>query len=84
MLTLEGEILREFPMRDADVRAAYTILKDCGALVTSYVRGATTEGYPEDWDLEQLWTALRQLYPVGVTVEQLEEQSGGGRAGLTG
>ncbi len=52
-------------------------------VIASYVRGATTEGYPEDWDLEQLWTALRQLYPVGVTVEQLEEQSGGGRAGLT-
>ncbi|MBM3688927.1 MAG: preprotein translocase subunit SecA [Actinobacteria bacterium] len=52
-------------------------------VVAGYVRGATTEGYPEDWDLEQLWTALGQLFPVGVTVEQLEEQSGGGRAGLT-
>ena len=52
-------------------------------VIASYVRGATAEGYPEDWDLEQLWTALRQLYPVGVTVEQLEEQSGAGRAGVT-
>ena len=52
-------------------------------VIAGYVRGATTEGYPEDWDLEQLWTALRQLYPVQVTVEQLEEQSGGGRSGLT-
>ena len=34
-------------------------------VVTGYVEGATAEGYPEDWDLDQLWTALRTLYPVG-------------------
>ena len=51
--------------------------------VAGYVRSATADGYPEDWDLEQLWTALRQLYPVGVTIEQVEEESGGGRAGLS-
>ncbi|MGI9196955.1 MAG: preprotein translocase subunit SecA [Candidatus Nanopelagicales bacterium] len=52
-------------------------------VVTEYVRTATSEGYAEDWDLEQLWTALRQLYPVGVAIEELEQQSGGGRSGLT-
>ena len=52
-------------------------------VVTGYVTAATAEGYPEDWDLDQLWTALGQLYPVGVTVAELEEQSGSGRAGLT-
>ncbi len=46
-------------------------------VVTAYVTGATADGYPEDWDLEQLWTALKTLYPVGVSVEQLEEESGG-------
>ena len=51
--------------------------------VTGYVRAATSEGYPESWDLDQLWTALKQLYPVGVTVEDLEDRSGGGRAGLS-
>ncbi|MEZ5117133.1 MAG: preprotein translocase subunit SecA [Candidatus Nanopelagicales bacterium] len=51
--------------------------------VEGYVRTATTEGYPEDWDLEQLWTALGQLYPVGVTIEEMEERSGGDRHGLT-
>ena len=51
--------------------------------VTGYVQAATAEGYPESWDLTQLWTALKQLYPVGVTVEELEERSGGGRAGLS-
>ena len=44
--------------------------------VTGYVDGAT-DGFPEQWDLDQLWTALRTLYPVTVTVEELEEQVGG-------
>ena len=51
--------------------------------VTGYVQAATSEGYPESWDLEQLWTALKQLYPVQVSVEELEERSGGSRAGLS-
>jgi preprotein translocase subunit SecA len=51
--------------------------------VSDYVRGATSEGFPEQWDLEQLWTALRTLYPVSRTVEEVEEHSGGGRDGLS-
>ncbi|MDP4667973.1 MAG: preprotein translocase subunit SecA, partial [Gaiellales bacterium] len=51
--------------------------------VTSYVTAATGEGYPESWDLEQLWTALRLLYPVGVSIEDLEDEAGGDRAALT-
>jgi preprotein translocase subunit SecA len=51
--------------------------------IDGYVRSATGDGYPEAWDLEQLWTALKQLYPVGVTIEQLEDASGGGRAGMS-
>ncbi len=38
-------------------------------VVTAYVDGATSSGYAEDWDLDQLWTGLKQLYPVGLTVE---------------
>ena len=51
--------------------------------ISGYVIGATSDGYPEDWDLEQLWTALNQLYPVGVSIADLEDRSGGGRDGLT-
>ena len=47
------------------------------------MQAATADGYPESWDLTQLWTALKQLYPVQVTIEELEERSGGGRAGLS-
>ncbi|MET8040104.1 preprotein translocase subunit SecA [Micromonospora sp. NPDC005215] len=52
--------------------------------VEAYVRGATSDGYGEDWDLEQLWSSLKQLYPVGVTIEELEEEAGGSRAGMDG
>ncbi|MCR4512538.1 preprotein translocase subunit SecA [Aeromicrobium sp. 50.2.37] len=44
--------------------------------VTGYVNGAT-EGFPEQWDLEQLWTALGTLYPVSRTIEEIEEEAGG-------
>ncbi|BCB79735.1 preprotein translocase subunit SecA [Phytohabitans flavus] len=48
----------------------------------AYVAGATADGYAEDWDLDQLWTSLKQLYPVGVTIEDLEEEAGGERNNL--
>jgi len=51
--------------------------------VEGYIVTATSDGFPEEWDLEQLWTALGTLYPVGVTVEELEGASGGDRAGLS-
>jgi len=68
---LEGEDLHE------QVR---TFLDDT---VDGYVRAETSDGYPEDWDLDRLWTALHTLYPVSLTPEELSEQSGGGQAGLT-
>ena len=51
--------------------------------VAGYVTAATADGYPESWDLERLWAALRQLYPVGATIADLEAASGGDRAGLS-
>jgi preprotein translocase subunit SecA len=45
-------------------------------VVGAYVSGATAEGYAEDWDLDQLWSSLKQLYPVGVTIEDVIEESG--------
>lgn len=40
VITRAGEVLKEFCMADADVAAAYGIIRDAGALMTSYVRGA--------------------------------------------
>ncbi|AII04705.1 preprotein translocase subunit SecA [Rhodococcus opacus] len=47
-------------------------------VVTAYVDGATAEGYVEDWDLEQLWTALKTLYPVGLDYKELAGDSDDG------
>ncbi len=51
--------------------------------IDGYVDAECSDGYAEDWDLERLWTALRTLYPVGVTIDELVAHSGGGRNGLT-
>ncbi len=51
--------------------------------VQAYVVAETSEGYPEDWDYERLWTALNTLYPVGVTADDVAEGSGGGYGGIT-
>src|SRR6266498_1269657 len=45
--------------------------------ITAYVQGATAEGYAEDWDLDRLWSSLKQLYPIGVTLDDLIEEAGG-------
>ncbi|MGY1807307.1 preprotein translocase subunit SecA [Blastococcus sp. SYSU D00669] len=53
-------------------------------VVRAYVVGATETGYAEDWDLDQLWTGLKALYPVGVTVDEvLDEVADGEQAALT-
>ncbi|HTJ37167.1 MAG TPA: SEC-C metal-binding domain-containing protein, partial [Dactylosporangium sp.] len=43
-------------------------------VVESYVYAECGEGYPEDWDLEKLWTALKTLYPVGIPLEVVEAE----------
>ncbi|HRD63883.1 MAG TPA: preprotein translocase subunit SecA, partial [Nocardioides sp.] len=45
-------------------------------VVTGVVTGATQE-FPEEWDLEQLWTDLQQIWPVSLDLGQLVEEAGG-------
>jgi preprotein translocase subunit SecA len=52
-------------------------------VVAGYVAGATSEGFPEEWDLDQLWRAFRQLYPGAMTVDEMIDRAGGERARLT-
>jgi preprotein translocase subunit SecA len=66
---LEGENLQQ---------QAHDMLVD---VITAYVNGATAEGYAEDWDLEQLWTALKQLYPVGIDHHDLLDNDAIGEPG---
>ncbi|WP_242889430.1 preprotein translocase subunit SecA [Actinomadura litoris] len=42
-------------------------------VVHGYVAGATGEGFAEDWDLDKLWKAFKQLYPISLTVDELVE-----------
>ncbi len=51
-------------------------------VVTGYVVGAT-EGFPEDWDLDRLWIALKTLYPISFSEEQMIEEAGGERSDLS-
>jgi len=39
--------------------------------LTAYVTSATSAGYAEDWDLELLWNALKSIYPVSFTIDEL-------------
>jgi preprotein translocase subunit SecA len=51
-------------------------------VIKGYVVAATADGYAEDWDFERLWSALKTLYPVGISVGDLIEESGD-KAGIT-
>jgi preprotein translocase subunit SecA len=46
-------------------------------VLDDYVTAATAGGHPEDWDLDQLWTSLKSVYPVSIEVEEVVEQAGG-------
>jgi preprotein translocase subunit SecA len=60
---LEGEDLRE------------QIVHMMTDVITAYVNGATENGYAEDWDLDQLWSALKALYPVGIKYESIVDDT---------
>ena len=49
-------------------------------VTAGYVAGATGEGYPEEWDLDKLWQAFRQLYPVSIS-DRRGHRGGGRRPG---
>jgi preprotein translocase subunit SecA len=53
-------------------------------VVAGYAAGETSEGYPEEWDLDKLWRAFRQLFPIGISVDDVIDEAGGERAGLSG
>ena len=49
-------------------------------VVDTYVTAAT-ENFPEEWDLDALWTALKTIYPISLRYQDLEREAGG-RDGL--
>jgi len=44
--------------------------------VATYVIAAT-DGFPEEWDLDALWTALGTFYPISLRHQDLEAEAGG-------
>jgi preprotein translocase subunit SecA len=44
--------------------------------IHAYVDAETAEGFAEDWDLEKLWTALRLVYPISLTIDGLISEVG--------
>jgi preprotein translocase subunit SecA len=52
-------------------------------VIASYVTAATADGYPEEWDLEKLWKAFKQLFPITLTIDEVITEAGGDKGGLT-
>jgi preprotein translocase subunit SecA len=50
-----------------------TFLKET---VSAYITSATSGGYSEDWDLDTLWAALKALYPISFTIDDLDKELG--------
>jgi len=46
-------------------------------VISAYVNGATTGGAPEGWDLDGLWTALKAVYPISITPDEVVAEAGG-------
>ena len=44
--------------------------------LTAYVNIATSQGYAEDWDLDTLWNAVKSIYPISFSVEDLIASAG--------
>jgi preprotein translocase subunit SecA len=51
-------------------------------VIASYVTAATADGYPEEWDLEKLWRAFKQLFPISLPIDAVIEEAGGDKSGL--
>ena len=58
-------------LEGADVESRLRATVD--TVVEQYVVGAT-EGFAEDWDLEQLWSNMNTLYPVSLVRAEYEER----------
>jgi preprotein translocase subunit SecA len=53
-------------------------------VLDEYVNSATADGFPEEWDLDKLWRAFKQLYPqISLSVNDVVEDAGGERGNLS-
>ncbi|MET1044910.1 MAG: preprotein translocase subunit SecA, partial [Microbacteriaceae bacterium] len=61
---LEGDDLHE--------RAQQFLESVLGELIDVH----TAEGHSDDWDLDALWTELKQLYPISITIDEVLTEAG--------
>ncbi len=47
-------------------------------VITTAIEDRTRVGHSEDWDLDGLWEALRELYPITLTQQEIIDEAGGG------
>jgi len=45
-------------------------------VVNEVIDERTAEGHADDWDLEALWTELKTLYPISITVDEVLNEAG--------
>nr|WP_155047594.1 preprotein translocase subunit SecA [Microbacterium sp. ZXX196] len=50
--------------------------------ITQVIREHTATGHNESWDFDALWTELKALYPVGVTIEEVAAEAAGRKGGI--
>jgi preprotein translocase subunit SecA len=65
---------RRMVLEGADIKdQVATFVSDT---LTAYVSMATSQGYSEDWDLDTLWNALKTIYPISFTIDELVARVG--------
>lgn len=50
--------------------------------ISGVVRDHTGEGHNESWDFDALWTELKTLYPVGVTIDEVVAEAADRKGGI--
>ncbi|MFE6734150.1 preprotein translocase subunit SecA [Microbacterium sp. NPDC057650] len=51
--------------------------------ISGVVDDHTGEGHNESWDFDALWTELKTLYPVGVTIDEVVAEAAERKGGIT-
>jgi len=60
-------------------RVQHFIEDAIGAVIDDH----TGSGHNESWDFDALWTELKTLYPVGVTIDEVVAEAAGRKGGIT-
>lgn len=51
--------------------------------ITAIIDDHTGNGHTESWDFDALWTELKTLYPVSVTIDEVVAEAGGNKGRIT-